>query len=76
MDDGGWMMEEGGLGETEEGFEVIFLVEDIGGSAEEGEEEEDEADAGAAWAGSLDGYCGALEGGEGRGFFLDLGLGS
>ena len=50
-------------------------MEDVGGGAQEGEEQEDEAYLGALGAGLEDGHCGALERGKGRGFFLNLHFG-
>ena len=51
-------------------------MEDIGGGATEGEEKEDEAGNGTLGSSLLDGDGGRLEGCEGRGVFLNLGLGS
>ena len=56
--------------QAEEGFEVTFFVECPDGGAEEGEEEIDEEFLGTRGTGLLHRYCGALDGGKGRGFLL------
>ena len=48
------------LTEAEEGFEVVFFVEDVGGDAKEGQEDEDETHLSALGAGLFDRDCSAL----------------
>ena len=62
--------------QSEEGFEVVFLVEDVGGGATESKEKEDQTHDSTLRASLLDRNRSTLESGEGRSVFLDLGLSS
>ena len=63
------------LRKAEEGLELAILVEGVEGGADEGEEEEDEDNFALAGCRRTDGDSGTLQGGEGGGLLLHLGLG-
>ena len=54
---------------------MTVLIEGPEGGAKKGEEEPDKDNSGFAGSGGTDWYCGTLEGGEGGGLLLHLGLG-
>ena len=61
--------------QTEEGLELVLFVENPDGGAEEDKEDKEKDTLAPGRASFLHGDCGALQGGESGGVFLNLGFG-